>query len=258
MKLFAFILVSCLCAAVYAATEKKETATEKKETWTTSNNCNMLLERVCLQPSPLKIDGKIAELCNAKYNIFDNKHVSDYVGELLFKSYEYLYLATRFGAYQKNRSGFQKLYKELSDKHFDEAIDLIKHINKRGVSINMLEIISNSKEYKKDVKFYSLDKDELHSLGIALDIEKELFEKAANVTNHAIHDIDNTEKNGRHTKHYKHRDPEFAHYFEEKFLGSQAETVRKLSGYFNDLLKIVRDEQQELGFYMFDEYLQKQ
>ncbi|XP_037944126.1 ferritin-1, chloroplastic-like [Teleopsis dalmanni] len=174
------------------------------------------------------------------------------------ETYPYLYLATRFGAYQKNRSGFQKLYKELSDKHFDEAIDLIKHINKRGVSINMLEIISNSKEYKKDVKFYSLDKDELHSLGIALDIEKELFEKAANVTNHAIHDIDNTEKNGRHTKHYKHRDPEFAHYFEEKFLGSQAETVRKLSGYFNDLLKIVRDEQQELGFYMFDEYLQKQ
>lgn len=50
-----------------------------------------------------------------------------------------------------------------------------------------------------------------------------------------------------------------AHYLEEKFLGDQASTIRKLSGYTNDLIKLIQESiDPSLSLYLFDEYLQKQ
>jgi hypothetical protein len=40
--------------------------------------------------------------------------------------------ATHFGNYEKSREGFEKLFRKLSDSTWDDAIDLIKYITKRG------------------------------------------------------------------------------------------------------------------------------
>lgn len=40
--------------------------------------------------------------------------------------------ATHFGNYEKSREGFEKLFQKLSDSTWDDAIDLIKYITKRG------------------------------------------------------------------------------------------------------------------------------
>ena len=50
-----------------------------------------------------------------------------------------------------------------------------------------------------------------------------------------------------------------AHYLEEEFIGQQAGTVRKLSGYTNDLKRLIKDSPDtSLSVFLFDEYLQKQ
>lgn len=50
-----------------------------------------------------------------------------------------------------------------------------------------------------------------------------------------------------------------AHYLEEELIEDQATTIRTLSGYTNDLKRLLEETvDSSLSLYMFDEYLQKQ
>lgn len=158
------------------------------------------------------------------------------------KSYEYLLLATYFNSYQKNRPGFQKLYQGLSDRSFDDTIDLIKKLTSRGGKVNFNTVHESPASVSK-VRM-QLEVDELHSLAMALDNEKQLTNGAIHVHTRALHSGE--------------RDPEITQYLEEKFLTKQSETVRKLSGYVNDLSKLMNVPDPSLSVYLFDEYLQKQ
>lgn len=151
-------------------------------------------------------------------------------------------MATHFNSYQKNRPGFQKLYQGLSDRSFDDTINLIKHITRRGGRVDFNTRHESPASVSK--KSLALEVDELHSLAMALDNEKQLSTGAIHVHTRASHATE--------------RDPEIAQYLEEKFLSSQAETVRKLSGYANDLSKLMNQPDPSLAVYLFDEYLQKQ
>lgn len=50
---------------------------------------------------------------------------------------------------------------------------------------------------------------------------------------------------------------QIAHYLEENFIEDQAATVRKLSGYTNDLRSLIDDTRGDtsLSLHLFDEYL---
>lgn len=41
-----------------------------------------------------------------------------------------------FNNYEANREGFSKLYRKLADDAWDDAIDLIKYMAKRGFNMN--------------------------------------------------------------------------------------------------------------------------
>ncbi|KAH8268569.1 hypothetical protein KR026_009315 [Drosophila bipectinata] len=183
-------------------------------------------------------------ICNARFAGIDHiePEVQAYINSQLTKSYDYLLLATHFNSYQKNRPGFQKLYQGLSDRSFDDTIALIKQITRRGgiVDFNTRHESPASVSTQRS----TLEVDELHSLALALDNEKQLAAGATHVHTRATHATE--------------RDPELAHYIEENFLGKQAETVRKLSGYANDLAKLMKVPDPSLSVYLFDEYLQKQ
>jgi len=185
--------------------------------------------------------------CNAVMSGFERAHsdLQAYVNSQLTTSYDYLLLSTHFNSYQKNRPGFEKLFNGLSDKAWDRAVDLIKHITKRGGVANFNqrnEIPSTVGQQQR-----KLEVDELHALALALDSEKKLSLDA-----HHLH------RRVSHIDHHEHYDPEITQYLEEKFLEDQADTIRKLSGYTNDLSKLVKVSDPSLSLYLFDEYLAKQ
>ncbi|KAH8359798.1 hypothetical protein KR093_008898, partial [Drosophila rubida] len=182
--------------------------------------------------------------CNARYAAIDHLEgkLQNYIQLQLKKSYEYLLLATHFNSYQMNRPGFQKLYQGLSDRAFDDTIALIRQVTRRGGSVDFSKAHTQGAAEVPEVHL-----NELESLARALDIEKELTNGAIHVHTSATHSsTDNRE-----------HDPEMAHYIQENFLGKQAQSVRTLSGFANDLSKLSTQEP-ALSTYLFDEYLQKQ
>lgn len=205
----------------------------------TEEVCHTNVEKAC---SSSKLTG--TSICNSRYGGIEHiePEFQAYINSHLTKSYEYLLLATYFNSYQKNRPGFQKLYQGLSDRSFDDTIDMIKQLTKRGGKVNFNIVHESPASVSKQQ--LALEVDELHSLALALDNEKQLSTGAFHVHTRALHATE--------------RDPEVAHYVEEKFMSKQADTIRKLSGYANDLSKLMNQHDPSLGVYLFDEYLQKQ
>ncbi|CAD6992249.1 soma ferritin [Ceratitis capitata] len=183
-------------------------------------------------------------ICHARFGGIDNVEsgIQSYINLNLHKSYQYLLMSAFYNSYQKNRPGFNKLYKSMSDRSFDDAIELIKHVTRRGGQVDFRAISQHPNSIAQSK--LKLEEDELHSLGIALDIEKTLTADATHVHYQSTH--------GRP------HDPHTAHFVEEKYLGRQADSVRQLSGYVNDLSKIMNQRDPSLGVYLFDQYLEKQ
>jgi len=183
--------------------------------------------------------------CNAIFSGFPRNVgvLQRYANHQIEKSFEYLLLSANFGTYVKNRPGFEKQFRSLSDKSWNNGIELIKHITKRGGSHDF-SISSANKTEKKQI----LDLNEINALALTLDYEKTLSLEA-----HHIHE------RFSHAKHRDEYDPEIAHFIEEEFIEDQASTIRKLSGYTNDLKKLFKDTSDiSLSLYLFDEYLAKQ
>jgi len=183
--------------------------------------------------------------CNAKFSGYPKKvaDLQEYANDYIMKSFDYLLLAANFGTYSKNRPGFEKQFRSLSDKSWNNGIELIKHITMRGVTHNFTSL-NPKHQIVPEVS-------EFNALAAALDSERILAQKA-----HHIHAL--------YTHHHSnpelgHRDPEIAHFIEEEFIKDQAITIRKLSGYANDLQNLFEDSTDiSLSLYLFDEYLHKQ
>jgi len=236
MKLL--LVLSSVIVAIFAA-ENVERMGE---------SCSYAANKGCRETEDVYRLDDVLRNCNAKYSEFEKnvEQLQKYANHQIQKSFEYLLLSTNFGTYVKNRPGFEKQFRALSDKSWGYGIDLIKHITKRGGKHNF-DITSNSVTTK------TLDINEMSALALTLDYEKDLAKEA-----HTIYE------NFAHHKHQKENhsavfDPEIAHYIEENFIEDQANTVRKLSGYANDLKKMLQGATDiSLALYMFDEYLAKQ
>lgn len=81
----------------------------------------------------LSTDGTMLN-CNAKYGAIDQLMVDlqSYANANIETSFEYLLMSTHFGNYETNREGFKGLYRKMSDRAWENAIDIIKFITKRG------------------------------------------------------------------------------------------------------------------------------
>ena len=64
-------------------------------------------------------------------------------------------MSTHFGNYESNRHGFQGLYKKLSDKAWEKAIDIIKYIAKRGGRMNFNQLPHFKKNVSKKFVYAS-------------------------------------------------------------------------------------------------------
>lgn len=146
--------------------------------------------------------------CNAVFSGFQKNVgvLQRYANHQIEKSFEYLLLAANFGTYVKNRPGFEKTFRGLSDKSWSNGIELIKHITKRGGQHDF-SVSSSNKTEKKQI----LDLNEMHALALTLDYEKTLALEA-----HHIHE------RYSHAKHPTEYDPEVIVIVHNLFNASQS------------------------------------
>jgi len=207
---------------------------------TSAEFCYNDVEGAC-SSRPTTTDGPLLPNCNAKYGGFDllQPDLQAYANAQVETSFEFLLMSTHFGNYEANREGFKALYRKLSDKAWDDAIDVVKYITTRGGRMNFNQL----PRFKKNLKDKVLQLNELNSLAKALDTEKQLADEALR-----IHTV---------AQHHSKQDSAVAHYIEEKFFESHSECIRNLAGHSNDLKALLGDRDASVSIFLFDEYLKK-
>ncbi|XP_053974281.1 ferritin, lower subunit [Hylaeus anthracinus] len=191
---------------------------------------------------PTSNDGALIPNCNAKYGAIDllQADLQSYANANIESSFEYLLMSTYFGNYVAQREGFKDLYRKLSDKTWEDAIDLIKYIAKRGGRMNFNQL-PRFKKTPKESRVLELN--ELSSLAKALDTQKQLAEEAMRI-------------HGTAQAHNKH-DAALGHYMEEQFFESHTKSVRDLAGYTSDLKQLLTERDPSVSVFLFDEILKK-
>jgi ferritin heavy chain len=184
--------------------------------------------------------------CTAKYGAIEGleSEIQKFTNHHIIRSFEYLLLSTHFATYERNRKGFEKLFRDLSDNKWHEAIELIKYTTSRGGEHNFNVISNEVKE--ENTESVSFDLRELTAVAKALDTEKKFADEA-----HSIHR--EATRNNR-----QFHDPEISDYLEREFIHKEKNLIRKFAGYTSDLTKLLSDNDHSLALYMFDEFLQKQ
>jgi len=226
MKTFVCAILIALVSAAYA------------NDYSDNHYCYNDISAKCKKPdkdnSPLT--------CNAKFGGIDHlvSEMQNFANAHIQRSFQYLLMSTHYGNYEKNRAGFEKLFHSLSDEKWNQAIDLIKYIAKRGGSMDF----NKRKDFGE--KSTNLEMDELESLSFALDIEKKLAKDTNDLHRAAV------------GKNHEHHDADIGHYLEDEFAEKQSGLIRKLAGYTTDLHSMLSSDDASLSLYLFDEYLQSQ
>jgi len=202
--------------------------------------------------------------CNSNYSgvdtvAFDLQH---YAAVHLEQNWKYLLMSVYFNNYEANREGFSKLYRKLADDAWDDTLDLIKYMAKRG--FNMDYNITPRK--KVSVRSYKMS--EIESLATALDMHKVLAETAHEIHNEVsgrnkkVHDAEAEAARQTHSevtaRKKKYHDAETINFLEKEFVEKHAGTIRDLAGHANDLHQLIKgNTDPSLAIYMFDEHLKK-
>jgi hypothetical protein len=187
--------------------------------------------------------GGILTNCNARYGAFVGDelltNVQKFARTHIQKSFQFLLMSSHFGNYEKNRAGFEKLYRKFSDDTWEKSIELVKFLGQRGGHMDFHLTKEESNEKQISFEMY-----ELGSLGKALDMHKGLAREA-----NLLHsEVTRT----------KEHDPQVASYLENNFVHQHSDIIRTLSGHTNDLKQLLANEaDSSLALYLFDGYLEK-
>lgn len=187
------------------------------------------------------IGGDISN-CNSNYSGVDtvSSDLQHYAATHLEQNWKYLLMSAYFNNYEANREGFSKLYRKLADDAWDDTLDLVKYMAKRG--FNMDYNITP----RRKVQIQSYKMSELSSLATALDMQKVLAETA-----HEIHSEVTVRKK-------KFHDAETINFLETEFVSKHADSIRDIAGHANDLHQLIKDNKDpSLAIYLFDEHLKK-
>lgn len=174
-----------------------------------------------------------------------------FTNQQLDKSFDFLLLAFTFDKYDLDRPGFEKLYRKISDKAWEDTIALVKYQSRRGLVVRLDGVEPRIVEQLQEGKMAQnslLDSNEKSSLEFALGYEKKLANES-----HRIHKtISHAHSNATDPAY----DPDVAHYLDEEIIEYQSGTIRKLSGYIHNLHSILGESKtKDMGLHMFDEYL---
>lgn len=202
----------------------------------------------------------VSDVNNSTAKFSSVEHVESdlktFTNQQLDKSYDFLLLAFTFDKYSMDRPGFEKLYRKISDKAWEDTIALVKYQSRRGLTVQLGEVKPRVLKGKLNLDTAQLlNSTELTSLTTALEYEKHLAEES-----HRIH---KKISHAHHQEDKKEYDPDVAHYLDEEIIEYQSGTIRKLTGYIHNLHSIMNEPEVDgkkpstkaLGIHMFDEYL---
>ncbi|XP_053668561.1 soma ferritin [Anopheles marshallii] len=181
--------------------------------------------------------------------------LKQYTSQLVHKSFNFLIMSSAFNKHDLDRPGFEKLYRKISDKAWEDAMELIKYQSRRGGFGHLVKPTNHETNYTKLV-----DVDELSSLQFALDYEKTMANEIFDIHRKVSHAHSVSGSNG--ANHVAHYDPDTAHYLDEKIIEYQSGVIRDLAGYIHNLKHITskkdpKPSASDLGIHIFDEYLAK-
>lgn len=158
-------------------------------------------------------------------------------------------MSAQFGAHNKDRPGFEKVFHGLADAAWNKGIEMIQESAKRGVMHSFNEPLKAIRVKPHD------DLNEVQAMAKAFEIEKELLQSANDI--HRIHSHASMASDPKTHKNY---DSGLAHYLEEEIIEGKTGTVRKLVGHVNDLKGLFKEPGSSIfatSLYLFDQYLQK-
>lgn len=154
-------------------------------------------------------------------------------------------MSAQFGTYGKDRPGFQKLLKGLSDSAWNKGIEMIQEMSKRGFA-HKFEMDSTVEAITSNANVT-----ELVVLAKAAEIEKGLLVKANDLHRHHSHASFKVENSCGY-------DAGLSHYIAEEILEEKTQTVRTLVGHVNQLKRLFVNDPNTypLSLFIFDEHLQ--
>ncbi|ESO90360.1 hypothetical protein LOTGIDRAFT_123691, partial [Lottia gigantea] len=149
------------------------------------------------------------------------------INDSLCSSYTYLTLAFFFDRADVALPGFHKFLMEASNKEKENAIKLMKYMNKRGGWFKLRRIVAEEREWKN-----------------GLDVLKFMLEheKFMNANFLYTHQVANSVGDGHLT-----------YFVEEEFLEPRVEFIKKLANYISNLKSFTTDY--NLGEYILDDEL---
>lgn len=193
--------------------------------------------------------------CTARFSDYHHvtTDVTDLTAQLLDQSFEFLFLSAAFNQHLKDRPGFEKLYRNVADQAWADAMTLMKYQSKRGYPAAEF-----NSTHELRLQSDPTVAEELSSLKMAMEYEKTVAEaahaihKKSSVVGHVVHS-----KKGVAHKHPAQYDPDGAHFFDEKIIKGRSASVRKLTGYIHMLNGILNDDAhtRDMGLHLFDQYL---
>jgi ferritin heavy chain len=76
--------------------------------------------------------------CNSKFGGFsvNESPVVDFMHSNVVNNFQFLLMSSHFSTYVYNREGFSKLYRQMADQAWNDAIELIKYTTKRGGTVS--------------------------------------------------------------------------------------------------------------------------
>lgn len=193
--------------------------------------------------------------CNALFSSVAHveRDLEVFTNQQLEKSFDFLLLSYVFDQYKLDRPGFEKMYRKMSDKAWEDTQGLIKYRSKRGLVVelnglqNATESVLETRTLKTMNRAVLLNTDEMGSLKLAL-----AYEKALASESHRIH------KKISHAHGTEQvYDPDVAHYLDEEIIEYQSGVIRDITGHIHNLQSILSESTRDLGLHMFDEYLAK-
>ncbi|XP_071448019.1 ferritin light chain-like [Hetaerina americana] len=213
-----FIILSCILAAAHA--------------------------KSCYDESVSYCAHKSTELkeCGARYGHVNHvRHqLQNYLTLHLNSSFEYLLMSTNLGGYVRNREGMEKVLRHLSDSTWNDAIELIKYMSKRGVDV-IVDVGDARKVNAPETFSFS----EIKTLAYALDSQKLIASEAMEIHKKSI---------DKATMY----DPEVASFLENQFLHKHSNVIREMAGLVIDLRKLIdQPNTDRVSYFIFDEYLKK-
>ncbi|XP_035719053.1 uncharacterized protein LOC118440309 [Vespa mandarinia] len=210
-----------------------------------TDSCYRHVEEAC----DLKISNSLLGTsfnCTATFGNIEKlkSELQGYANAHIEYSYEFLLMSTHFGNYESNREGFKALYRKLSDKAWENAINIVKFLTKRGSTLNFVreEQTNSHNKIVSESETREIQFNEIQSLAKALQIEENLTKEAIKIHSDA---------------RQKFHDPSVSHFIEEKFMEQQADYMRLLAGHINDLQKLLLLNDPSVALFIFDEYLKK-